>query len=432
MRETELTNTADYFHYIGHQLDRDRLLKASLWRWIIGNLFNDISPLNDGVLLRGDNRTPLFRNVIIHGLDAQKAVADNPGAVAALISRHRSLYDYGIGMPVHSQFLNQEVMIVAGSNLFVAAYESVLRQFGAVMFLRDDAVIKRRGYPPVPLSSDRYLNDVFPAYLKAQMFDGVGSEKIKHDLIIYPEQEKNPLTRKRDGGRTKTGKLRDLSPIFFAVFRQLTMESTTKLYITPVNVSFSSYPDAVFLTHPLKSRGLAYKLRYVHEQNFIASWYPRYALRHPTAKLEAVVNYGKPVHFSGEDFPTMRNLIRFGMTLKKQIGLLESVFPAIFLFRALDTRSDMGLAELGDRAKRLFDRYNEKNVNLEKISEKPGHLLPIGQLVDRAVADMNIHPRYRIFGLHTKELAQRKSGRFVSPDPKLQAWYANNLRHLDV
>ena len=54
------------------------------------------------------------------------------------------------------------------------------------------------------------------------MVDGIGENKIKRDFIIYPGQEKDPVTKIRNGGRTKSGKLRKLNPIFFEKFRAIT------------------------------------------------------------------------------------------------------------------------------------------------------------------------------------------------------------------
>ena len=433
MVEKELEQADDYFPYIGHELNYKKLVRAHLWRWEVGNLFDDdhITPIEDGVRITGDRRTPLFQEATIYGINDQIAISRNPEAVGAIVPRHRSLYDYGIGMPVHGTLVNPELMLMAGSNLFVAVFERTLRLFGAVMFLRDDSVLKRRGLPKAFLSVKRYLEDVLPAYLKQQMFDGVGEKKIKRDIVVYPGQEKNPVTRKRGGGRTKTGKLRDLSPIFFDVFRRLTMENSTSLYITPVNISFSQYPDATFIVHPTKSQGLAHKLRYVHEQNFTGSWYPRYAIRHPDAKLEVIVNYGKPEIFAGENFKAMRDIMRYVRDLKNKIGLLESIFPAILLYRALDERSELPLSELSDCCKRLYDSYSDQGVNLEKVSQPPEKMMPVSELVERAVAALNIHPRYRIIGQKTSEFVTQREGRYISLDPELQRWYANNIRHLD-
>ena len=272
---------------------------------------------------------------------------------------------------------------------------------------------------------------MLPAYLKQQMFDGVGEKKLKRDIVVYPGQEKNPVTRQRGGGRTKTGKLRELSPIFFDVFRRLTLESSTSLYITPVNISFSQYPDATFIVHPIRSQGLAHKLRYVHEQNFTGSWYPRYAIRHPKAKLEVVVNYGKPEHFAGENFKARRDIIQYVWELKRKIGLLESIFPAIFLYRALDENPELPIPDLDEKCKQLYDSYSRQGVNLEKVSQQPGKMMPVSELVERAMTALNIHPRYRIIGQKTREFVTLREGRYMSLDPELQQWYANNIRHLD-
>ena len=75
-------------------------------------------------------------------------------------------------------------------------------------------------------------------------------------------------TKKRKGGRTKSGKLRNLSPIFFDKLKALSKESPVKLYVTAMNISFSKVPEAPYIVHPSKAKGLRKKLRYILEQLF--------------------------------------------------------------------------------------------------------------------------------------------------------------------
>jgi len=299
------------------------------------------------------------------------------------------------------------------------------------MFLREDSFLKRQGYPKVYLSIKRYLEEVFPAYLHYQMFEGVGESKLKRDMIVYAEQEKHPVTKKRSGGRTKTGKLRELSPIIFDKLRQLTTESSTKLYISPVSVSFSKYPDATFIVHPVKHGGIVNELRYVHEQNFVASWYPHYSRKHTEAKLEVVVNYGEPELFSGEDYRTFRDVVQYTKGLKKRIGDLESIFPAVLLFRALGEKNEMSLHQLDDECKRLYNHYQNLGIYTAKVSDRAGKMMDIREIVDRAVTLLNSNSAYLIYGTNTDAFIECRSGRFVSLDPKLQEWYANTICHLD-
>ena len=429
----ELKNPADYFPYIGHELNRRKLLKHPLWKNVIGSLFEEhhVVRRNDIIEIRGDAKVPLFNEVIVRGVREQERVAQDSFSVSAVVPRHRSLYDYGIGMPVHSTFINREVMILAGSNLFVAGYDTMLRHYGAFMFLREDRVLRKKGYPQVFLSIERYMQEVFPAYLNYQMFEGVGKKKLKRDMIVYPEQEKNPITKKRSGGRTKSGKLRELSPLIFEKFRELSRESRTKLYVSPVNVSFSKYPDAIFIVHPVKHGGIVEDMRYVHEQNFVGSWYTKYARKHPESKLDVVLNYGKPDLFCGEDFKSFRDIMKYTKELKRKIGLLESPFPTTLLYRALGKRTEMPLGRLEDEAKRLYHHYAELGINLEMVSDRPGVMTPVKALAESAILNLNSNAAYRIFGSKTDEFIRTESGRFISLDEKLQRWYANTVAHLD-
>ena len=429
----EFENAIDYFPYIGHELNQEKVIKGKMWRNVVGCLFDqeNITESDDSVLIRGTARVPLFKKVIVHGAKEQRKIAHDSFAVGAVIPRHRGLYDYGIGMPVHSRLINPEVMLLAGSNLFVAVYDTWLRHYGAVMFLRQDTELKRKGFPKAFLSIERYLEEVFPAYLNDQMFEGVGAQKLKRDMIIYPGQEKHPVTKKRSGGRSKTGKLRDLSPLIFEKFRNLARDSTTKLYITPVNISFSKYPDATFIVHPTKHMGFVNNLRYMHEQRFADTGYPRYALRHPEAKLEAIVNYGKPQHFRGEDFKSFRDIFKFTRSLKNKIGLLESIFPSTLIFRAMQGKTEKLFPELENDALALYDHYCRAGINVTQVSEQPGKMLPIEEMAHRMLITLNSNPPYRIYGSRTKEFVSAQAGRFYTLDKPLQDWYANSISHLD-
>jgi hypothetical protein len=430
----EFTDPKDYFPYIGHELNHKKILKSPIWKNIVGNLMDEenISYHDDDARVYCKENRSVLKNVLVRNISAQRNIAEDIDSVNVIVPRHRSLFDYCLGMPAHFILINRAVMLVAGSNLFVARYDSILRYFGGMMFLREDAIIKRRGRTGVYLSIKRYIDEVLPAYLKREMFDGIGDLKLKHDMIVYPGQEKDSLTRKRKGGRSKSGKLRDLSPIFFILFRNLTAENGTKLFITPANISFSKYPDAIFLAHPTKWKGIFQNLRYLHEQNFTMGWYPKYTRRHTEARLDAVVNYGKPEQFCSGDFKTMRDIIDYSHRLKEKIGLLESIFPTTLLYRAMDNDSELSLPELENRAKKLFDRYCSLGVYLEKVSGREGEMAGIREIVDRAMSNLNCNPRYRMFHLETSEFLRAKSGRLFSLDPRLHQWYANNIRHLDV
>jgi hypothetical protein len=431
----ELKNAVDYFPYIGHELGKFRGKKGKegpLWQSVIGDLFADkhITDIDDEVHLLGDDGAPLFKEVIVKSIKAHRNIAADNTAVELIVPRHRSLYDYLIGMPVHSRLINRDVMLLAGNNLFVARYDVVLRKYGAVMFLREDAILKRKGRPKVYLTIKRYLQEVFPAYLQREMFQG-GKDKYKKDIIIYAGQERNPVTKKRAGGRTKTGHLRQLSPIFFSKFKYLTKKSPTRLYVTPVNLSFSKYPDAPYLVHPSLKKGISKGIRYLRQQNLVTKSYPGWAMRHPEAKLDVIVNYGKPELFQGENFKSGKDILEYTESVKNKIGRLETIFPCTLIFRSMDEDADISIAELEQRARRLYDRYEKLGISLDRVSAKAGTMLPAKELAELAVATLNSNPPLYIREQNTREFLKVKSGRLYSTDASLQRWYANNIRHLD-
>ena len=441
MEERELPRAEDYFAYIGHELDHQKIRRSPHYRYIVGGLFapHNIDDRGDTVRMRLGvkpglfTRGSLFRDVEIRGIAAHRKLAADPGSVVALVPRHRTLYDYLLHMPTHHWFVNPEVMILAGNNLFVSKYDYELRYFGGFMFLREDAVLgrKEKGLPPVKLSIKRYLDEVFPAYLRQQMFDGVGEGRLKRDLILYAGQEKNPDTGKRSGGRTKSGRIRNLSPIFFDKFKSLARSSETALYIAPVNISFSKYPDAPFVAHPVEHQGLVKTMRYVGEQHFVMKAYPRYAQTHFDAELEAVVRYGEPVRFTGEGIDSVRDTIAYAHELQRKIGLMETLFPTVFVYRTLDHEHSLSVPALGERARLLYDRYCEQGVDVSRISVREGEMMPARDLVERSIRTLNCNPSMYIWGVRHDRFLGMRHGRVVSHDLKVQAWYANTIRHLD-
>ena len=435
----ELANVEDYFPYVGHDLDHDEIRRSDLWHNVIGNLVDQRNtrkvadftrletPFRGSFLRRG----LLFKRVDVHGLEPHRRIAADPNAVEALVPRHRSLYDYCLGMPMHHELVNPEVMVLAGSNLFVSKFDYMLRHFGGFMFLREDTVLSRRDLPKAFLSVKRYVDDVLPAYLRQQMVDGVGPNRVKRDLILYAGQEKNPATGKRGGGRSKSGRLRNLSPIFFDKFKQLAKGSSTALYVAPVNISFSKYPDAPFIAHPIEKQGLLQTMRYVGEQSFVMRSYPRFAQTHPNAQLEAVVRYGEPERLDPDALVSFRDLIAYGHDVRERIGRLESIFPAVLVYRAMDRSLNLPLAALDERVRRLYDHYGETDIDVEKVSTRPGAPMPIRELVDCCVRTLNRNPAMYIWGVRHDRIMTLRLGRVHSHDRRLQSWYANNIRHLD-
>ena len=435
----EFNKPEDYFPYIEHDLDHSKMQETFLWKSTVGDLFTNVSDQIENIkknhlnelVIDNTNGSSIFNQVTIKGLKKQYEIAKDPGAAEVLIPRHRSLYDYIIGMPVHYNIINPEVMLLAGYNLLISKYASSLRKHGAVAFIRDDTLLKRKGYPKTFLTMKKYLNEVFPAYIKQEMITGIGENRLKRDLIIYPGQEKDPVTKIRSGGRTKSGKLRKLNPIFFQKFNGITDNNLSKFYITPVNISFSKYPDAPFIVHPGRHKGFLKDLRYLKEQNFIFSSYSSYCRKNKNANIDVIVNYGKPYLFSNMELKTVRDIIHFSKDLRADIGKLESIFPLILLYRAMNSESDLSLSELDKRTKSLFDHYRSIGINCNPVSDNKGNIKDIKELAEIAISTINANPEYPIKILNKIKFLRLKSGRLYSNDKLLQKWYENNIRHLD-
>jgi hypothetical protein len=430
----ELERPEDYFPYIGHDLDPSYIQKARYYILLLGDLCakeNISYPDADTIDLNGLTGASVFGRVRAKGMEAQMALSKSNTCSELIVTRHRTLYDYCIGQPVHNRLINPNVIIIAGNNLFVSQFDWFLRKYGAFMFLREDVTLRKKGFPDAFLSQKRYLDEVFPAYMKQQMFDGVGPEKAKMDVICYAEQEKDPVTKKRSGGRTKNGKLRNLSHIFFDKLKGLSKESDTQLYVVPVNISFSKYPEVPYLVHPSRSKGLWKGIRYILEQSFVFVGYPKYSHVHKEARLDVTVNYGKPEILDPANFNSMRDLLHYSSALREKIGLLETIYPLTLLFRSMDADPDVSFSELTERAKIHYERYAHLGLDTGKISDTRGNLLPIEELAERGAITLNSNPNLYIRGVDERSFLSMSKGMVRSHDPKLQWWYANSLRHLD-
>jgi hypothetical protein len=435
----EFKDPKDYFPYIEHDLNHNKIQDSFLWQSTVGMLFKNVHDSieevrknnRNEITITNDNNTSIFFKTTVNGLKKQLEISKDPDAAEVLVPRHRSLYDYIIGMPVHYYIINPELMILAGQNLLVSKYASSLKNHGAIAFIREDTYLKRKGYPKTFISMKKYLNEIFPEYLKQEMITGSGENRIKRDLIIYPGQEKDPNTNIRSGGRSKSGKLRKLNPVFFQKFNVITDKNISKLFVTPVNISFSKYPDAPFIVHPGKKKGMLKNLRYLKEQNFIFKSYSAYCRQNSYAKLEVIVNYGEPHHFSERDFKAMRDVIHFSNDIREEIGKLESIFPLTLIYRAMDTDSDVLLSELDTRIKKLYENYKKIGINCKPVSDINGNIKPVEELAETAMKTINANPPFQIKTLNKMIFLKLDSGRIYSNDRQLHNWYANGIRHLD-
>lgn len=420
----ELERPEQYFPYIQHTLDagKDPLrLKENM----IDRLFSRHQPGDRGLVY--DGHSMVYSRAVVRVPDLQHQIAADPDAVTVLVPRHRSLFDYAIHQPVHHDLVQPKIMIVVGHNLLVHRFDRSLRNFGGFMFLRDDAVLSRPGLPKVTLTKDRYLKEVFPAYLRDQMVERRGD---RHDLLVYLEYERDPKTGKSNAGRTKTGRLRRLNWSFLRVLHDVVEGSGVKLFLTPVNISFSKVPDVPFVVHPKRLKGVLKPLSYVHEQRFVFRHFPRYAERRPAAKIETTVTYGQPDEIGSLDFSSFRDIRAYATDLRRRIGLLETVYPGPLIFAAMDADAELPEATLAKRMQELFDRFRALDVDCGPVSDRGGNMLPFDEIFDAAAATMNNNPNFIILGPRTRRYLRKAGGRVLSADMSVQTWYRNSLAHL--
>ncbi|MFP4385403.1 MAG: hypothetical protein ACLFST_07530 [Spirochaetia bacterium] len=422
--KTILQPAAEYFPYIEHHLDtgKDAL---KLRHYIINGLFERTETDKDEMLLKGDAFA--FSEVNFSGFRQHQEISANPNAVEVLVPRHRSLYDYAIHQPIHHDFINRHIIIAVGQNLFVSKFDETLKYFGGFKFLREDTLLQRKGYADTFLSTSDYMKTVFPAYLKEEMFS---AEKPKHDLLVYIEYERDRNTGKNISGRTKTGRLRNVNWSMLNLLHRLGVETGVDVYITPINISFSKVPDAPFIVYPNNFRGLIKKVTYYTEQRFIFHQYPRFAYKHPEAKMEATVKYGEGMKLQDYNLQKMRDYKEFSSRLIDRIGRMETVFPLPLLMAAFKGENSLLERDLYDRMQTLCDNLSRRNVPLDKVTDDSGRLLPRDLLIDKTLLTLNSNPPMLIRNFNPRHIAEYENNRITVHYPELKDWYQANILHL--
>jgi hypothetical protein len=423
----ELEYAEEYFPYIGHELDRGRD-RLSMREKMIGGLFEEIRNEGSSVILSGPNN--LYSQVRVNVSPLHKEIAAQEDAVELLCPRHKSLLDYALLQPIHHDFVNNKIIIVAGHNLFVGKFDDTLRHFGAFIYLRDSSILKKAGLKKVYLSKIRYQREVFPAYLDDQVFPAPPGSK--HDLLVFIEYEKEPQTGKSNAGRTKRGFLRELNWSFIKLLYEQARKRGTALYITPQNVSFSKIPDAVYVNHPTILKGKAKTIRYLIEQHFVFDKFPKFAAHHEEAKMRAVINYGEPECITEKDLKSFRDFKLYTMNIKEKIGRLETVFPLSFIYSCMGEKTEISFPQLQESMKRAFDFCMQQNIITDSLADERGNLMETDRIVDEAVTHLNANPSFSIPGYNSDKILSRSRNSLISHDSKLQVWYANTIKHLGL
>jgi hypothetical protein len=422
----ELEKTEDYFPYIGHRIgEKDPMDLRGLVMADYDFTKKQASPN------AYENGKAVFKRVLVDIPQELRDIEADERAVNIIVPRHRSLFDFAVFQPVHHDLLRENMMIMAGDNLFIWKMNQALRCHGAFMFLRDDAVLSYPGMPKVGLNKNRYFSEVLPAYLKDQTFPQDGSGKAKHDLMVYLEYEKDAKTGHNNGGRTKTGCLRQINWTMIKLVADMAKESGVKTYVTPVNCAFSKVPDAPYLCHPNAKKGLAKNIRYIREQLFVYADYPRLAAHNREAALESVVRYGKPEEINLESFDSLRDYKRYAERLERNIGMLETVYPLYLIYKAMEQDSEIGFKALYDRMFSIYGKLKEKGASFRDVEDSRGNLLKLDEILEPAVTLMNLNPSFHIKGVKRDAFLKIKNNTLYSSDFKLQLWYANNILHLD-
>lgn len=452
-----------YFPYITHKLDHEKFKKIkvvqradarSVYDFLIGDMFEKESEAGQDSKTFDGGSSALFKSITVRGTEKLEEIVKNPKKVGVPSATHKSLSDTVIVPAVHYNMVNPEINVVVGDNLFIKVplfglnFDDMLRAVGGWVFLRKDRTLQMEGLPEVYLRNKDFMDYVLAPYLKKQMIEGVKAKRqngiediVRHDLIMFPESEKNPLTHKQDGGRSKNGYLREVSPIIPLLLYAIQEDSDVELFLEPVDVACSKYIDILFLQPSSKIGKIGQKIppirrmKYALDLNYTFNRYPHAAENNPERKIDATITYGKAIPIPKEKQEGMKSRYRIVKNLSEQVreemSRSATIYPSAFIFRAMGNDWELAYSKLKERMNRLLEFYQEKGVNVSKISDEKGRLLPVKDMVEETAEHLNSNPflfwhpieNWRILGL-------RHDG-VVSYNRKIQNWYANNVRHLE-
>jgi|TARA_B100001971_G_C18263732_1_gene589629 hypothetical protein len=485
--DLEFQNNGKFMRYM-----KGRAVKP----FLMGDLFKKLSLVEfdetkDRQVYHSD-KSCLFSRFEVEGITRYKEIVKDPDISVAWCPRHRFTGDY-IGMqPLlvdcvyksldeSSESMEGEkqshkyLMIPGGDNLFVRGFSTILKKFGTFMFLRKDKAFSlkkkdieeiNQNMPLVKYFIDKdgkrrmidseheenvgeletlladkkveqflderyYLTNVLPSYLEQQMFEGVNGRT--YDIMPFVEY-KIGVNGKVSTGRSKTGELGDMSPLFFKhLYRILQRHKGEKeLLIVPSNMSGSKYPDALnFVGKPSFLLGLSRSLKYIMDSNYFWIRYPHYAEKHPEAKIEATVKFGEPISLS--EFNKKSVVDDLPGILRKRIGLLETPYPVAVLCKLMEGESEVLYSVLNERFKPLLEYYQKLGIDVSKITSPNGNPLDAEDLTERVALTLNSNPRiYSKGGNYSKKIIEPRQFSVRSNNSDLQVWYANMLKHLEI
>tara|TARA_Y100000310_G_scaffold345618_1_gene467366 strand:- start:4002 stop:5507 length:1506 start_codon:yes stop_codon:yes gene_type:complete len=424
----------------------------------------------------------LFGRFEVEGISKYIELAKNLDTVISYFARHRDSGDYVGPQPFFANVVyrpldqyfealdhlveeisHRSLTIPGGDNLFVWRFKTILKKFETFMFLRPghvkifplskeeleeikqnvylvkyfidengteknigknnpknvnelEALLRGENNFVLLLNEKAYVPGVLPSFLEQHMFKGV--DGIKDDLMTFSEYVVD-TDGKNKVGRTKTGLLNDISPLFLRLFYRLQQKYKEKeVIIGPMNMSASIYPGAINFV------GESPSTSYKRDQLYFWYSYPHYAEKHPDAKIEATIRFGEPISLS----EYRKDQIEGELTreIKKRIGLLETPYPAAMLFRAMGINREADYHALDEIIKPLIAHYQELGINVSKVTDSDGNPLSAEELAKEAARTLNCNPRRRF-----REILEPRALSVISNNLDLQKWYGNNLRHLD-
>lgn len=413
-----LEKIEDYFPYVSHRLkNKSYRREAKLCGFLSRRLFADIEVIG--------------LEPLVQQRRAEKEQGDH--TVNIYIARHLSEFDWQELQRVLGE-ADMMTAIQAGDNLFIGPLDPILRHFGGFKVFREEVRlfspvwyvqlwyslfdrlwqrrIVRRALTAIgmkrrqPLIVDQMLaRDIYVAYL----YHLIHVEG--RDVLIFPEYAKSS-DKKVKYGRSYSGKLLEFTPLIFKLLRDINKKTHRRMQIVPVHLSYERVvEDQTFRTlEQLKANRVTKPLTYVVDYFFN---YTHWLYQKPRGRL--VIRFGSPIVLRKR----MDFRLRLHEEVRKQVGMLQTVFPTQVVGYAFGEARQLSEAELMQRIEKT----------LRDLRQTPADLRYVENLSPQEI----IQAAYPHFHMHRKRCVitydpSTATYRVERPDVVIQ--YRNHILHL--
>ncbi len=367
-----------------------------------------------------------FSEIQVIGIDDIKRKTKS-GTRLIFIPDHQSEYDW---LLLQSQLFQAGIRtaIQAGDNLFVGPLDTIFRQCGAFMSIRQkhefyssrwisNLLLKRLGKKPIVITKDMYSR----LYVK-QLKKILGEEGF--NFMVFPGYETDPYSGEVKYGRSYSGEFNPLSPyVFIMISKALRETGITNVEYIPVNVSYERVPeDILFREFKAKSRKTRIaKYIYDHYYTFIKAPFSKELHQ---LKSRVCIKFG-----AGIEANFKMKARQFTEILHYQIGKLIRVYESMIVFYSLNNKFIIGKKELKQKILKNIGKLKAQNIDCSPLYSEAGRLLSLDAMLNRITRLFNF-PQSPIIPLKSYLTLEYDKNEVFIHHPHLASYYGNKLKYI--